>query len=730
MENQINIPDKIQEQLNKILALDEQIYYVQDSNLTLDKKFGQSHLIVTNQNIFVFDSHQLATTIKLKGIKKIKVIELFNHSKLIAVGKKDQQNIIYYSKTNSPQFGTIVRLTNQYLSKTYAQVYHPEKDQITHCSKCHHPLPERGGICPQCLPKWTILLRLLSYLKPYKLISAGVLFFTTIMVISQLIPPYITKKIVDDVLEGRQHEQFNFWIMAMLIAGLIYFISSFLSGIYSSWLATRLVTDFRNLLYHKILGLKLTYFDKHTSGELESKIEHDTSEIQHFLLDGLPFLIINSISLVIIAIILVSIDYKLSILVFLPAPFMIFGSHWFMTRLIPLFHYRGSIKDTLLTTLNETLQGIKIVKAFTQQKRHITVFEKDNQKFFDTQFSIEKTFIGFRQVMFFIMQLGIVGVWFFAGQRIIEQNGLTLGDLLAFVGYIWLFYGPLQWFTQILNWMTHALASTERMFSILDMTSEPKLSPQTKPGKITKGKIEFKNVRFSYEYGREAIKGISFEIQPGEMIGLVGKSGGGKSTIIHLINNFFDIDSGQILIDNQSIKDFSLTYLRSNIGMVMQEPFLFNTSILENIRYGRPDASFDKIVQAAKAAHAHEFIINKEKGYDTIIGEKGVRLSGGEKQRLSIARAILQNPPILILDEATSSVDVQTERMIQKALEKLIKNRTTIAIAHRLSTLRNANRLLYIENGKIVETGTHNELIRKKGKYNQLVKLQTQLSKF
>ncbi|MFA4930554.1 MAG: ABC transporter ATP-binding protein [Patescibacteria group bacterium] len=729
METKIHLPNSIKQVLAKKLNPHESILYTQKSDLSIEKKFDDTYLIISQQNIYVITDGKIINQLPIKKIVKLKIDELFNHARLQAVShQKTEITILYFTKTHAPQFRHLIRLVNQYLQDGQYKPHTFTASMITHCPRCHNPLPERGGICPLCLPRWSIMARLLSFLKPYQKISFLVLLSTTVMVISQLIPPYITKRIVDDVLTNSQHDQFIFWISAMFISGLVYFISSYFSGIYSSWLATKLVNDFRNLLYQKILHLKLNYFDRHSSGDLVSKIVDDTSEIQHFLLDGLPFLLINFVSLIIIAIILISIDPTLSLLVFLPVPFLVFGSSWFLNKLIPLFHYRGSIKDLIYTNLDETIGGIRVVKAFTQQDRHINEFTNQNNRYFANQYHIEKTFIGFRQVMFFIMQVGIVGVWYFASRRIMGQDHLTLGDLLAFVGYIWLFYGPLQWFTQILNWMTHALASAERMFTILDMTSETSPAESPTSPHITQGKIEFKQVRFSYEYGREAIKDISFTINPGEMIGLVGKSGGGKSTIINLINNFFDIDSGLILIDGHNIKEYPLAYLRHRIGVVMQEPFLFDVSIAENIRYGHPEASFDQIVQAAKAAWAHEFIVNKEKGYNTIIGEKGVRLSGGEKQRLSIARAILQNPPILILDEATSSVDVQTEKKIQQALEKLTQNRTTIAIAHRLSTLRHADRILYIEGGKIIESGSHSSLLRKKGKYHQLVNLQTKLN--
>jgi ATP-binding cassette, subfamily B, bacterial len=331
-------------------------------------------------------------------------------------------------------------------------------------------------------------------------------------------------------------------------------------------------------------------------------------------------------------------------------------------------------------------------------------------------------------VMFWVMQLGVAMVWFFAVHKIVGGAGLTLGDLLAFVGYIWLFYGPLQWFSVILNWMSHAFTSAERIFEIIDSVPESYDNPKAIRLPKIKGAIEFRDVHFSYERGKEIIHGISMKIEPGEVIGLVGKSGAGKSTVINLITRFFEPDSGELLIDGVPVKNLDLAQLRTNMGIVMQEPFLFNATIAENIAYGMEQAHFDDIVAAAKAAYAHDFIVRKDDGYDTMVGESGAKLSGGEKQRIAIARAILHNPPILILDEATSSVDATTEQYIQEAIAKLIRGRTTIAIAHRLSTLRNADRLVVIDDGKIVESGSHDELMRKQGVYAKLADSYSQIT--
>ncbi len=712
----------------KLLQPGEKIIYTQLTDLNQQKKFYPNYLIITDMRLLVIDSEKLISEILLSKIKKLKVEELFNHTRLSALTSHQTDTILYYTKNLAPQFGTIVRLTNLYLLTKQTTILIPDRIHHSHCTRCGNPLPERGSNCPICLPKITILARLFSLLKPYRFQTLYLLVITGIMVAAQTVPPYITKKIVDDVIKNGQINDLNFWIIMMLAVNIIYFVSSYFSGIQTTWLATRVIADLREQVYSKILRIKLTFFNRFPSGELVSKTLSDTNEIEHFLMDGLSYLVINIFSVILIAGILLYIDYKLTLLILLPVPFLIFGSKWFLEKLIPLFHYRGSVRDQVMTILGESIEGIRIVKAFTQQPRHEKEFQTSSNQLFTSNYRIDQYWIGFRQIMYVIMQIGIIGVWLFATKRIIFSQDLTLGDLLAFVGYIWLFYGPLQWFTQILNWLTHALAAAERIFLILDLPEEEIKPTSVKPKPIS-GHITFQNIRFSYEQGKEVIKGLSFNIKPGEMIGLVGKSGAGKSTIINLINRFYDPDSGRILIDDKNIKNYPLDFLRRNIGLVLQEPFLFNGSILDNIRYGNYQAKFADILAAARAARAHEFIIQKENGYNTIIGERGLKLSGGEKQRLSIARAILQNPPILILDEATSSVDVETEKKIQDALDILINNRTTIAIAHRLSTLRNAHRLVFIEDGKIIETGTHDYLMKKNGKYAKLVAIQSRLTR-
>jgi len=606
----------------------------------------------------------------------------------------------------------------------------PEDDERAYCHHCGAPLPGRGENCPICVPRMQVLRRILGFMKPYKGRVAILMAATVVTVGSRMAPPYLTKLIVDNVIEAGNVGLLYWYVGAMLAAGFLLLISRFVNGTLTAWMASRLTADIREQLHTHIQRLQLRYFNRRESGELVARVMHDTGELRGFLVEGLPYILVNGLSFISIAVILFTMDPWLTLLVLLPVPFLVGGGGWFWGKLIPLFHKFGNRMGRVHTVLAETIQGIRPVKILGQEEKRSSQFDTASENLFHISYRIERTFTGFFEVMFWIMSLGVAGVWFFAARRIVAGDpDLTLGDLLAFVGYIWLFYGPLQWFTTILNWMTHAFSGAERIFGILDSPPEIHDSPDAVHVPKLEGAISFRDVRFSYERGKEVIKGVSFDVSPGEMVGLVGKSGAGKSTLINLICRFYDTDSGEITIDGTPIRKIALDDLRRQIGIVMQEPFLFHATIMDNIRYGTPDATFDDVVRAARAARAHEFILAKEDGYDTTLGEGGAALSTGEKQRVAIAQAILHDPPVLILDEATSSVDSETEKAIQEAITNLIKGRTTIAIAHRLATLRNADRLIVVEDGKIAETGTHDELVAKEGIYANLVKLQSDLTK-
>jgi ATP-binding cassette subfamily B protein len=730
MEFNCPVPETCARRLTDLCGPGWQARFSVASDLTLALRYGAAYLVVTDGKVAVCDSSGEGFALPLADIKEVKIDELFGGGRLTADTVAGKKVLVSYTKACVPEFGAMCRVINDLVQGKAPSL--PEETEHAYCPRCGAPLPARGENCPKCVPRREVFLRLARFMQPYRGRVILLMAATLVAVASQMAPPYITKLIVDDVVRDRNLNHLLPYIAGMLVCGVLLLLSRFVSGILTSWLASRVIADIREALHAHLERLQMRYFNRRESGEMVARVMHDTGEIRQFLFEGLPFLLVNSLSFVAIAGILLRLDAGLALLVFLPVPFLLGGGRWFWRRLIPLFHKFGMRMSRVHSVLAETIQGVKSIKVLTQEQRQAQRFNRAAEGLYDISYRIDRTFTGFFEAMFWIMSLGIAAVWLFAARRIVlagESSGLTLGDLLAFVGYIWLFYGPLQWFTAVLNWMTHAFSGAERIFATLDAPAEVAEAPDAVALPVIRGEVAFHEVHFSYERGREVIRGISFAVAAGEMVGLVGKSGAGKSTIINLICRFYDVDSGLIAIDGHPLRKIPLEQLRRNIGIVMQEPFLFNGTILENIRFGSPQATFEQVVRASRAARAHEFILAKEDGYDTYLGEGGVTLSGGEKQRLAIARAILHDPPILILDEATSSVDSETEKAIQEAIANLIRNRTTFAIAHRLATLRNANRLIVIDDGKIVELGSHDELVAQQGMYARLVKLQSELSK-
>jgi len=459
-----------------------------------------------------------------------------------------------------------------------------------------------------------------------------------------------------------------------------------------------------------------------------SRITYDTGNLQQFIVNGIQDFTVDVMMLTGMSVVLFVTNWKLAALTLIPLPLLTIGTIYFGQKMHMAYHKVWRRMASISAILADTIPGVRVVKTFVAEQREINKFTNINHDFFKSSMNTAKLNTLYFPIMGFATFAGGIIIRWFGGRDVVTGD-MTLGSLMLFMGYMWQFYGHVNGLTRLNQMLQMAASAAERVFEILDAQPEIDDSKSAIELPPIKGDIKYDNVVFSYDGEKNALDGISFEIKAGQMVGLSGPSSAGKTTLVNLLCRFYDVTEGAILVDGYDIRDVKVRSLRDQISVVLQDPFLFHGSIADNIAYSKPTATRSEIIAAAKAANAHEFIMNFPDGYDTMVGERGVGLSGGEKQRISIARAILKNPRILILDEATSSVDTETESLIQSAIERLVEGRTTIAIAHRLSTLKKADKLIILDKGKIVEMGTHDELLENDGLYKRLVTMQAELSK-
>ncbi len=602
------------------------------------------------------------------------------------------------------------------------------------CPICHTPLPPDTDECPACAraqPPQTstwVLLRLWRFAHPYRMQLAAGFGLTLASTAATLVPPYLTIPLMDDILIPFQNgKQIEPGLVLLYLSGLLF---SALAAWGLSWARTyilalvseRIGADLRTTTYEHLLRLSLDYFGGKRTGDLMARIGSETDRINVFLsLHALDF-VTDVLMIMMTAAILFSINPWLALVTLVPLPFIGWMIHTVRDRLRTGFEKIDRVWSEVTNVLADTIPGIRVVKAFAQEKREAQRFREANQHNLEVNDKLNKTWSLFTPTVSLLTEIGLLVVWGF-GIWLVSRNQITVGVLTAFIAYIGRFYSRLDSMSRIVSVTQKAAAGAKRIFDILDHVSN--VPDPAQPVKVDKvmGSISMQDVGFRYG-SRAVIKGLDLEIRAGEMIGLVGHSGSGKSTLVNLINRFYDVSDGSIQVDGIDIRRFAVADYRRHIGLVLQEPFLFFGTIAENIAYGKPDATREEIVAAARAAHAHEFILRLPHGYDSLVGERGQGLSGGERQRISIARALLIDPRILILDEATSAVDTETEKEIQKALDNLVQGRTTIAIAHRLSTLRKADRLVVMDRGEVVEVGPHDALMEKQGAYWRLYEAQ------
>jgi len=770
------LPDKLKEEFSRILPQGEDIHIAVPSDMNLDGNFENCWLLATARRVLVLSENhsQLfcagsAKTLTRNGeqqpkliqelsIEDIQDITIKNHvgNGILEVKTGDRAiEILRFSKTAFRENRiyeipyTIDRLREQNGQKVAKRKSYygreQREDDEQRCPKCGSFL--HRGVCRNCLDKKTLLTRLFVYLKPYWYIAAIAFTISLIAAGLDLIPQIITKYIMDTVfvpaitaVEVAKKAAVKYIPDPALLPRLAMFILASLglhlanNGLGTGrnyimrWLGNKVIYDLRTSAYAHLQKLSLSFYNQKDTGRLMTRISHDTERLQDFIVNSIQDFVMDMFTLVGMCAILFVTNWQLAALTLIPLPAVAIASVVFGRKMHSVFHKVMAQMANISAILADTIPGVRVVKAFVAENREIDRFNDENNGYFATSMRAAKLSTVYFPIMGIATFIGGIIVQFFGGRGIIYGD-MSMGDLTLFMGYLWRFYGPVRSLTNLNHMLQRSAAAAERVFEVID--AEPDVYDKEDAIELPsiQGNIKFDSVVFSYDSEKNALDDISFEIKAGQMVGLSGPSGAGKTTIINLLGRFYDVTEGSISIDGHDVRDVKMESLRNQISVVLQEPFLFQGSVAENISYSKPDASRSEIIAAAKAANAHDFIMDFPDGYDTIVGERGARLSGGEKQRISIARAILKNPRILILDEATSSVDTETESLIQAAIDRLVKGRTTFAIAHRLSTLRKADKLIILDKGKIVEQGTHDELLDNNGLYSRLVNLQSQLAK-
>jgi ATP-binding cassette subfamily B protein len=712
------------------------------ADITQEGKYGERWFVVDHSHVRVLSpasdggSARVDLDLALSDIREAKTESLVGASRLLLI-TKDGRTIeaVRTTLAHGPAFGAAARAIESYLKDEEPPASLGEDLKKQRCPKCADPLPDDTNVCPKCVDRRAVLMRLLGYALPYR--SRAIVF--TILALAAtgvgLAPPLFQRYLVDDVLVPHHHAAWIAWLVAGLVVTSAANIGlTIWRGRLAAWMSNHMVYTIRTQVYDRLQELSLGYYDKRQTGSLLARVVQDVTELQNFLVDGIQFFLVNTLTILGILAILLWNNWLLTLLVLIPVPVTVILTKRIWRFLWGRMHRMWHLRSNLTSRVSAALSGVRVVKAFAQEAREAQRFRTKSFDLFGAGILVEQSLATYMPILGFITTLGIYIVWFVGGFEVFHNrsshHGMTLGVLTMFLSYIGMLMAPLQGMTRIADWMSRATAAAERVFEVIDAEPDVADSGEAVSMPRIEGHVELRHVRFSYDKNSNVLDDVSIDVKAGEMIGLVGHSGAGKSTIINLLSRFYDVKDGEILIDGVDIRNIKQNDLRRQVGVVLQEPFLFPGTIAENIAYAKPDATPAEIMRAAKAANAHDFVMRFADGYDTYVGERGARLSGGERQRLSIARAILHDPRILILDEATASVDTETEKQIQEAIGRLIEGRTTFAIAHRLSTLRNASRLMVMERGKMVELGTHDELLAMpEGVFKKLVDMQQEVNK-
>lgn len=614
-----------------------------------------------------------------------------------------------------------------------------KEEQAEYCPVCGtmYPDPKRK-ICPKCMNKRSIFWRTMGYFFRYKwkFITLFLCYFLAAGL--NLVWPYLNGTILYDRIlekdngflsrfgmEGEYVLALFLLVGVMVLSRLVQQGVALVQGSLMAQIVAATVRDMKQDVFSSMGSLSISFYTSKQTGSLMTRVLSDADHVTNFFLDGFPYIFVHGFTIIATFTVMFRLNWQMALVACILLPVLVIMSVKLKPKLWSLFGRRHRAERTVNSRVNDNLTGARVVKAFGQQEQENQRFESPNENLRDAEVRIVKYNNRFTILYNLVQEISNIWVWILGVILLLNSGSVDLGILITFVGYVAQLNGPMNFFSWVFHMWSDSINAAQRMFEIMDAVPEIQEASHPVQMKEPRGEISLEHVTFGYDVNNPVLKDISLHVNEGEMLGIVGRSGAGKTTLVNLISRLYDTNEGKISLDGTDVKEIAFRDLRRNVAMVSQDTYIFMGTVAENIAYADPQATRADIIQAAMLASAHEFISNMPDGYDTVIGASGKDLSGGEKQRISIARAILANPKILILDEATASVDTETEKAIQKSLDYLVKGRTTLSIAHRLSTLRDADRLVVIDNGKIVEEGTHSELEKLGGIYFKLMELQT-----
>lgn len=708
----------------------DKIKLIMATDLTFDSELKQGFVVMYDYTLAVYNENG-KEELKLSDISEFKYSADFGCVTFECVYKGHDRILARSTMAKLHELSIIAKQMNRHIGGKEISL-RDEKDIESVCPKCGRPYTNRSKICSHCTDTRGNIRRLLKVAasEKYKILLSTLMILATAGL--NVLIPRLNAVMVDDYIKSPNPAAITWQSFALVVLGLflanqVARLCRMVRGVTNAYAGTNISKRLRTLVFDKITSLSYGKISKKQTGELMERVNSDTREIQNQLTGMIPELIYQLTIMIWVSVIIFRFDWKLGLLIFLPFPFVFVGfySFWNFTR--RNYHKQWTKASNTSTILHDIFNGIRVVKSFGMERSEAKRYDASADELRRISIKNDVFFSIISPVLNFAMGIGEFFLLYYAGNKILSGE-MTLGTMMQFSSYITIIYARMRWFTNIPRRLVSFMTSVSKVFELLDEASDITDGEKNAKSEI-EGNISFENVSFGYEDSADVLRNVSLEIHKGDMIGIVGKSGAGKSTLINLLMRLYDVDDGSIKIDGTDIRDMSQETLRRNIGVVLQENYLFHGTVFDNIAYAKPDATHEEVIAAAKVSGAHQFIMKLPDGYNTYIGERGQTLSGGEKQRISIARAMLHNPKILILDEATASLDTETEKNIQDALQKLTERRTTIAIAHRLSTLRNATKLVVLDKGKVAEIGTHNELLEKKGIYYNLVMAQRQMSK-